>query len=138
MTAGWHHPLIAQLGYSYTHGHHDSVLRSHRWRTAENSAACLLPTAAAGDDAARCEVRTLTVDLATRVAPGAVVGVDVAAAVLEEARVHARQRHADSVSFVQSDVRTVALEEAPFDVVHAHQVLQFLADPVDALRAMGG
>ncbi|MDQ2739789.1 MAG: SAM-dependent methyltransferase, partial [Actinomycetota bacterium] len=22
----------------YTHGHHDSVLRSHRWRTAANSA----------------------------------------------------------------------------------------------------
>jgi hypothetical protein len=27
----------------YTHGHHESVLRSHRWRTAENSAAYLLP-----------------------------------------------------------------------------------------------
>jgi len=26
----------------YTHGHHESVLRSHRWRTAENSAAYLL------------------------------------------------------------------------------------------------
>lgn len=28
---------------TYTHGHHESVLRSHRWRTAENSAAYLLP-----------------------------------------------------------------------------------------------
>jgi len=28
---------------AYTHGHHESVLRSHRWRTAENSAAYLLP-----------------------------------------------------------------------------------------------
>jgi hypothetical protein len=27
----------------YTRGHHDSVLRSHRWRTAENSAGYLLP-----------------------------------------------------------------------------------------------
>ena len=27
----------------YTHGHHESVLRSHRWRTAENSAGYLLP-----------------------------------------------------------------------------------------------
>jgi hypothetical protein len=27
----------------YTHGHHESVLRSHRWRAAENSAAYLLP-----------------------------------------------------------------------------------------------
>src|ERR687893_252687 len=30
-------------GETYTHGHHDSVLRSHRWRTAENSAAYELP-----------------------------------------------------------------------------------------------
>jgi hypothetical protein len=29
---------------TYLHGHHDSVLRSHRWRTAENSAAYLLPS----------------------------------------------------------------------------------------------
>ena len=28
---------------SYTHGHHDSVLRSHRSRTAANSAAHLVP-----------------------------------------------------------------------------------------------
>ena len=27
----------------YTHGHHESVLRSHTWRTAENSAGYLLP-----------------------------------------------------------------------------------------------
>ena len=28
---------------TYTHGHHESVLRSHRMRTAANSAAYLLP-----------------------------------------------------------------------------------------------
>ncbi len=33
----------------YTHGHHDSVLRSHRWRTAANSAAYLLPRPRARD-----------------------------------------------------------------------------------------
>ena len=33
---------------TYTHGHHESVLRSHRWRTAENSAAYLLPYLAPG------------------------------------------------------------------------------------------
>jgi cyclopropane fatty-acyl-phospholipid synthase-like methyltransferase len=34
--------------YTYTHGHHESVLRSHRWRTAENSAGYLLPHLAPG------------------------------------------------------------------------------------------
>src|SRR5690606_1271824 len=28
---------------TYTHGHHESVLRSHSWRTAANSAAHLVP-----------------------------------------------------------------------------------------------
>lgn len=32
----------------YSLGHHESVLRSHRWRTVENSAAYLLSHLAAG------------------------------------------------------------------------------------------
>ncbi|MCU1571893.1 MAG: hypothetical protein JWR33_2634, partial [Naasia sp.] len=27
----------------YIHGHHESVLRSHTWRTVDNSAAYLIP-----------------------------------------------------------------------------------------------
>ena len=34
---------MPSTGDTYLHGHHDSVLRSHRWRTAENSAGYLLP-----------------------------------------------------------------------------------------------
>ena len=42
---------------TYTHGHHESVLRSHTWRTAENSAAYLLPHLRAGHVAARHGLR---------------------------------------------------------------------------------
>jgi SAM-dependent methyltransferase len=135
----WQHRLMSDAGGRYTHGHHDSVLRSHRWRTAENSAGYLLPLLRPGMTLldVGCGPGTLTVDLAARVAPGAVVGLDIAGAVLEEAGVHARERHVDNVAFVQGDIRTARLDPARFDVVHAHQVLQFLADPVDALRAMG-
>jgi hypothetical protein len=38
---GWNSRLRSMT--VYTHGHHESVLRSHRWRTLENSAAYLLP-----------------------------------------------------------------------------------------------
>lgn len=34
----------------YTHGHHESVLRSHQWRTAANSAAYLLSELRPGQD----------------------------------------------------------------------------------------
>jgi len=116
---------------TYTHGHHDSVLRSHRWRTAENSAAYLLPHLRPGLDLldVGCGPGTLTVDLARRVAPGRVVGVDVSADVIEEARRHG----GDAVAYEVGDFRTI---EGSFDVVHAHQVLQHLTDPVGALRAM--
>jgi SAM-dependent methyltransferase len=122
----------------YTHGHHDSVLRSHRWRTAENSAAYLLPLLESGMNLldVGCGPGTLTIDLAERVSPGVVVGLDIAAAVLDEARRRASERGLANVMFVEGDVRTVALEQAPFDVVHAHQVLHYLDDPVTALGSM--
>src|SRR5690242_15066907 len=73
---------------AYTHGHHDSVLRSHRWRTAENSAGHLLahlrPGLAVLD--VGCGPGTITVDLAARVAPGPTIGIDAAPAVVEQAR----------------------------------------------------
>ena len=65
-------------GERYTHGHHESVLRSHRWRTAENSAAYLLPHLRPGLDLldVGCGPGTITLDFARRVAPGRVIGID--------------------------------------------------------------
>ena len=68
-------PVFGQDGAmpdAYTHGHHESVLRSHRWRTAENSAAYLLPELAPGLDVLDVGAGpgTITLDLAARVAPG--------------------------------------------------------------------
>jgi SAM-dependent methyltransferase len=42
------------------------------------------------------------------------------------------------VSFRAGDFRDIDLSAGAFDVVHAHQVLQHLRDPVGALRAMAG
>lgn len=121
----------------YTHGHHESVLRSHVWRTAENSAAYLLSHLRPGLRLldVGCGPGTLTVDLARHVAPGAVLGIDRAPEVLEPARRHAAQADA-VVEFAVGDVYALALPAASFDVVHAHQVLQHLTDPVAALSEM--
>jgi 2-polyprenyl-3-methyl-5-hydroxy-6-metoxy-1,4-benzoquinol methylase len=126
----------------YTHGHHEAVLRSHRWRTADNSAAYLLshlrPGLALLDIG--CGPGTLTVDLAGRVAPGRVLGVDVASDAVDAARTYAASEGAASgdaqVSFAVGDFRAIGLAPASFDVVHAHQVLQHLRSPTEALVAM--
>jgi SAM-dependent methyltransferase len=123
----------------YTHGHADSVLRSHRWRTAENSAGYLLPRLR--EDArildVGCGPGTITVDLARRVPSGSVVGLDRSEDVIAEARVTAREAGAANVELDVGDVYALDHGDATFDVVHAHQVLQHLSDPVAALREMG-
>ena len=120
----------------YTHGHHESVLRSHSWRTAENSAAYLLPhlTPDALILDIGCGPGTITADLADRVPRGHVTGVDAAPDIVEQARSLIRGR--GNLDFAAGDVYTLGYPAGAFDVVHAHQVLQHLSDPVKALREM--
>ncbi|WP_329149137.1 methyltransferase domain-containing protein [Streptomyces niveus] len=122
----------------YTHGHHESVLRSHRWRTAANSAAYLLPELRSGLDVldVGCGPGTITADLAALVAPGTVTAVDAAANVLERASDTVAGRGLDNVRFAVADVHALDFPDDSFDVVHAHQVLQHVGDPVQALREM--
>jgi SAM-dependent methyltransferase len=123
---------------TYTHGHHEAVLRSHRWRTGANSAAYLLPHLRPGMSLLDigCGPGTLTADLARKVAPGRVVGIDISPEVVAQAQAHARDQGVANASFRVGDFRSADLAATSFDVVHAHQVLQHLRDPVGALRTM--
>ncbi|WP_328906831.1 class I SAM-dependent methyltransferase [Streptomyces sp. NBC_00234] len=122
----------------YTHGHHESVLRSHRWRTAANSAAYLIgglrPGMAVLDIG--CGPGTITADLAALVAPGRVTAVDITDDILGRAAEVAAERGLDNVEFATADVHALDFPDDSFDVVHAHQVLQHVGDPVQALREM--
>lgn len=122
------------------------MLRSHKWRTVENSAAYALPAlreafAAAGESATLLDVGcgpgTITVGLSALAAPtgGRVVGIDFAASVLDGASRLAKEKGvAANTTFEQGNVFHLRFADATFVAAHAHQVFIHLADPVAALK----
>ncbi|ALG13426.1 class I SAM-dependent methyltransferase [Kibdelosporangium phytohabitans] len=118
---------------TYTHGHHEAVLRSHRTRTVANSAAYLLPHLTTGMSLldVGCGPGTITADLAGLV--GRVTAIEPSSEALALARDFVKQ---PNVRFDVADVHALPYADNTFDVVHAHQVLQHVHDPVAALKEM--
>lgn len=118
---------------TYTHGHHESVLAAHRWRTIANSAHYLEPHLRAGRSLldVGCGPGTITAEFAERLAPGRVVGVDAAPdALAAAAELETR------AEFVLGDAYALPFDDETFDIVHTHQTLQHVRDPVEMLREM--
>ncbi|KAF4592166.1 ubiE/COQ5 methyltransferase [Ophiocordyceps camponoti-floridani] len=122
----------------YSTDHSDSVLRTHRWRTLANSAGYLLPHLLPDMMVldVGCGPGSITIDLARAVPEGHVTGVEYVSDPLDGARADARAQAITNVSFSVADAHHLPFPDASFHVVHAHQVLQHLADPVQALREM--
>ncbi|SDS55522.1 methyltransferase domain-containing protein [Agrococcus carbonis] len=122
---------------TYTHGHHASVVAAHAARTVANSAAYLSPLVEPGMRIldVGCGPGSITIDLARRVGDaGLVVGIDASAEVVETARAAAAEAGIVNAVFEVGDAYDPTPAER-YDIVHAHQVLQHLGDPVAALRA---
>lgn len=121
---------------TYTHGHHESVLRSHTNRTIANSADYLRPHLR--EDARLLDVGagpgTITADFAELVEH--VTATEIGDAELALSRALAVERGIQNIDFAVEDVHALSFPDDSFDVVHAHQVLQHVADPVQALREM--
>jgi SAM-dependent methyltransferase len=121
---------------SYVHGHHGAVVASHSTRSVADSAAFVLgrlePHHRLLD--VGCGPGSISLDLASRVRW--VVGVDAAAEAIEAADAARVAAAVDNVEFAIGDAYALDFPDASFDVVFAHQVLQHLARPVDALREM--
>jgi len=118
----------------YAHGHGESVLRSHTSRTVANSAQYLVPHLGPGLRIldVGCGPGSLTADLVAH-APGCEMhAIDASPDVIAQASA----THGDLASFATGDIYALAAPSDSFDIVHAHQVLQHLDNPVGALREM--
>ncbi|KAF9818100.1 hypothetical protein IEO21_02942 [Rhodonia placenta] len=123
---------------AYINGHHESVLRSHNWRTVENSAAYLLKSIRPNMHVldVGCGPGSITIDFARLVPQGHAVGIENTSDVLAEARASASAQGITNVEFRLGDALALDFPDGTFDVVHAHQVLQHVPDPVRVLSEM--
>ncbi|EJF63286.1 UbiE family methyltransferase [Dichomitus squalens] len=129
---------MSQKSHVYTHGHHESVLRSHSWRTVQNSAAYLIPHLKPNMTIldVGCGPGTITTDFAQNYVPqGHVTGLDVPD-ITDKAREYAASKGVTNITFTSGDALNLPFPDASFDIVHAHQVLQHVSDPVQVLREM--
>ena len=117
----------------YSPGYQPAVIATHKWRSAENSAAFLLPHLRktyhlldVGSGAG-----TITCDLTSYVK--SVTALEVNEHAMEITRKEAKLRGIE-LKYTVSDVCSMPFEDNTFDVVHVHQVLQHVADPVKALN----
>ena len=79
---------------------------------------------------------TITADFAKRLAPGRVTALEATEEALNLTRNEVKRNALNNVDFVVGDVHALEFADDSFDIVHAHQVLQHVNDPVQALREM--
>lgn len=128
----------------YLPGYKESHIKNHTWRTAENSAAHLLPRlqALAAEKPNLqlldfgCGVGTITASLAKYMPQGRITAFDICPEIVGRAEKHARDQGITNITFGSGCIFELPLHDNYFDVVHAHQVLCHLNDPLRALRIM--
>lgn len=123
---------------TYSHGHHKSVVEDHARRTAADSAAYLLPRIKPTDHIldVGCGPGTITADFAALASQGKVIGIDFVESIIQQATEHAASRDLKNVTFQKVDANVLPFEDNTFDIVHCHQVLQHVKNPVAILKEM--
>lgn len=122
----------------YTTDHSTSVLETHSWRTLSNSALYLLPYIQPDLQIldVGCGPGSMAIDFAKHVPRGHVTGVEYVPDPLEGARALAAAEGVSNISFQVGDIHDLPFPDDTFDIVHAHQVIQHIADPVRAFQEM--
>ncbi|GJF00390.1 S-adenosyl-L-methionine-dependent methyltransferase [Phanerochaete sordida] len=122
---------------SYLPGQADTIVNVFATRRVADSAAYLQPVLQPHMKIldVGCGPGSITIDLARHVPQGHVTGVDteVASETLDKARARAAKEGVANVAFAVADGLSLPFADGTFDVVHSHQVIQYVDDPVHFL-----
>lgn len=118
----------------YTLGYSDAMIRALQERTLAVCAGFFLPHLRPGMSVLDCGCGpgSLTIEIAERVAPGQVVGIDIEPEQCAKAEALAAARGITNVRFEPADVYALSYPDATFDAVFSHALVTHLADPMRA------
>lgn len=125
-------------------GHPPAQSTLHEVRTAENSAAYLLPKLqsmkGSNPNLTLLDVGsgsgTISVSFAKLIPDGHVTGIDINPKILPRARAVAEKAGVTNIEFQEGSVYKLPFADETFDVTFCHQVLVHIGTPWDALREM--
>lgn len=122
----------------YSQGYDTSVSNTHLWRTAESCSSYMLhlikPNSVILD--VGCGPGSITLDLAKRVPSGKVIGIEPSVEVLDEANKKLAENDITNAEFKVALAYKLPFDDNTFDIVHSHQVLIHLVNPLLALQEM--
>jgi len=126
----------ARMNETYTPGYCASAVTFMSGRSAKRQAHFILPRLKPGMRLLDigCGPGTITVGLAAAVAPGPVIGIDMAESQLELARKNAAKNQIGNIRFQPASIYELPFGDGEFDVVFSHAVFEHLKEPVAALR----
>ena len=119
----------------YSHGQGKKMIHALSERTASSHAAFFTPHLKSGMNLLDCGCGpgSISIDLAALIAPGDVIGIDMAESTLENARKNAKERGVSNILFEAANVYELPFPDNTFNAVFSHSLVEHLRNPLKGL-----
>lgn len=122
----------------YKNGFDQNISKTHEWRTADNCCKYMLKYLRKNYHVLDigCGPGSITCDIAKLIPKGNIIGIDPVKELVDAGNQLAILKNIPNVRFESASAYNLPFDDNSFDLVHSHQVLVHLADPVRALKEM--